>query len=96
VENPKSFGSWLTMIVTASPFMYPTCTSLDRRSATKPNLPRPSPISMIPTSTASMPASTIALPGSPVTSNGVIAAKISGDTDESGPSTSTRDGPKIA
>ena len=43
-----------------------------------------------------MPASTIALPGSPVTSSGVIAAKISGETDESGPSTSTRDGPKIA
>ena len=28
--------------------------------------------------------------------SGAIAAKISGDTDESGPSTSTRDGPKIA
>ena len=84
------------MIVTASPFMYPTCTSLDRRSATNPSLPRPSPISISPTSNASMPASTIAEWGSPVTSSGVIAAKISGDTDESGPSTSTRDGPKIA
>ena len=31
-----------------------------------------------------------------VTSSGVIAAKISGDTEESGPSTSTRDGPKTA
>ena len=31
-----------------------------------------------------------------VTSSGMIAAKISGETDESGPSTSTRDGPKIA
>ena len=43
-----------------------------------------------------MPASTTALPGSPVTSKGVIAAKINGDTDESGPSTRTRDGPKTA
>ena len=43
-----------------------------------------------------MPASAIAVPGSPATSSGVIAAKISGETEESGPSTSTRDGPKIA
>ena len=28
--------------------------------------------------------------------SGVIAARISGDSDESGPSTSTRDGPNIA
>ena len=35
-------------------------------------------------------------PGRRPTSSGMIAAKISGDTDESGPSTSTRDGPKIA
>ena len=46
---------------------------------------------------ASIPARTIAVPGSPpATSSGVIAAKISGETDESGPSTSTRDGPNIA
>ena len=44
-----------------------------------------------------MPASAIAFAGSsPATSSGVIAAKISGEIDESGPSTSTRDGPKIA
>ncbi len=41
-----------------------------------------------------MPASTIALPGSSTTSSGVIAARISGETEESGPSTSTRDGPE--
>ena len=34
-------------------------------------------------------------PGSSVAASGTIAAKISGETDESGPSTSTRDGPKI-
>ena len=52
---------------------------------------------MRPTITASIPASAMALPGSsPATSSGVIAAKISGEIDESGPSTSTRDGPKIA
>ena len=97
VEKPKSFGSWLTMIVIPRPFMYPTCTSLERRSATNPSLPSPNPISMRPTSTAIIPASAIALAGSPpATSNGVIAAKIKGETDESGPSTSTRDGPKTA
>ena len=51
---------------------------------------------MRPTSSASIPASTIAFPGSSTTSSGVMAAKISGETDESGPSTSTRDGPKTA
>ena len=51
---------------------------------------------MRPTSSASIPASAIALAGSSATSSGVIAARISGDTDESGPSTSTRDGPKMA
>ena len=52
---------------------------------------------MSPTSSASIPASAIAFAGSsPATSSGAIAAKISGDTEESGPRTSTRDGPKIA
>ena len=44
-----------------------------------------------------MPASAIAVAGSSAaTSSGMIAAKISGETDESGPSTRTRDGPNIA
>ena len=43
-----------------------------------------------------MPASAMAVAGSSVASSGTIAAKISGDTDESGPSTRTRDGPNIA
>ena len=64
VENPKSFGSWPTMIVIARPFMYPTCTSLDRRSATNPSLPRPSPISIAPTISAIIPARAIAVLGS--------------------------------
>ena len=51
---------------------------------------------MSPTINASIPAKTIACPESEATSNGVIAAKISGETEESGPSTSTRDGPKMA
>ena len=34
--------------------------------------------------------------GSSVTSNGTIAAKISGATEESGPSTRILEGPKIA
>ena len=35
-------------------------------------------------------------PDRPATASGAMAAKISGDTDESGPSTSTRDGPMSA
>ena len=85
------------MIVMPRPFMYPTCTSLESRSATKPSLPSPRPISSSPTSTASIPASAIAVPGSPpATSSGVIAARISGEIDESGPSTNTREGPNSA
>ena len=51
---------------------------------------------MSPTITAIIPASAIAVAGSLVTIRGVIAARMSGETEESGPSTSTRDGPKIA
>ncbi len=76
--------------------MYPTCTSLDNRSATKPSLNAPSPTSTSPTRMASIPARAIAAPESPATNSGTIAAKINGDTDESGPSTRTREGPKIA
>ncbi len=95
-EKPNSFGSCPTMIVMARPFMYPTCTSFDRRSATNPSFPSPSPISVSPTSTASIPARAIALAGSSVTSSGVMAARISGEMEESGPSTSTREGPNTA
>ena len=84
------------MIVTASPFMYPTWTSLESRSATKPSLPRPSPTSIAPTISAIIPASAMASPGSLVTSSGVIAAKINGATEESGPSTRILEGPKMA
>ena len=94
VENPLSFGSWPTMMTIARPFMYPTWTSLDSRSATKPNLPTPSPTSMTPTRMASIPARAMALAGSsPATTSGAIAAKISGPSDESGPSTKIFDGP---
>ena len=51
---------------------------------------------MRPTIRASMPAMAIALAVSFATSSGVMAAKISGETDESGPRTSTRDGPRSA
>ena len=46
---------------------------------------------------AIIPASAMALPGSsPATTNGVIAAKMSGPSDESGPSTRIRLGPMMA
>ena len=43
VEKPKSFGSWLTMIVIPSPFMYPTCTSLGEEVGDEPELAQPQP-----------------------------------------------------
>ena len=45
---------------------------------------------------ASMPAMAIALAVSFATTSGTMAAKMSGETDESGPRTSTRDGPRSA
>ena len=43
-----------------------------------------------------MHASAMAVVLSPATKSGVMAARINGETDESGPSTSTRDGPNAA
>jgi hypothetical protein len=43
-----------------------------------------------------MPANAMACAGSLAATSGTTAAKISGETDESGPSTSTREGPKRA
>ena len=51
---------------------------------------------MAPTISAIIPASAMASAGSSVTSSGTIAAKISGATEESGPSTRIRDGPMSA
>jgi hypothetical protein len=56
----------------------------------------PSAISVSPTSTASIPANAIAVDTSPPASSGVIAARISGEIEESGPRTSTREGPNAA
>ena len=62
----------------------------------KPSFPMPMAISTTPTRIASIPASAIAVPTSPPASSGTIAARINGETDESGPRTSTRDGPSNA
>ncbi len=70
VENPHSLGSWPTMMVIASPFMYPTWTSFESRSATKPSFAIPSPIRISPTMIAIIPASATAVSGSPATASG--------------------------
>jgi hypothetical protein len=44
----------------------------------------------------SIPASTTAEVGSWVSTSGAMAARIIGESEESGPSTRTREGPKIA
>ena len=75
VEKPNSLGSCPTMMTMPSPFMYPTWTSFDSRSATKPSLATPSPISIAPTNRASIPARAIEVAGSPdAAATGTIAA----------------------
>ena len=61
-----------------------------------PSRANPIPISMTATITANMPASATARRVSPTTTRGTRAAKIIGETAESGPKTRTLDGPKAA
>ena len=51
---------------------------------------------MRPTISAIIPARAMAVAVSPPASSGTMAAKMSGETAESGPRTSTREGPKMA
>ncbi len=96
-ENPNSFGSWLTRIVSASPFMYPIMVGFESRSATNPSFVIPPSVVIAPTISASIEASAIARFGSPFApSRGRIVAAIIGPSDESGPSTRIFDGPKTA
>lgn len=63
----------------------------------KPSFATPTRIVMSPTRIANIDASAIALSGSPLdASNGTNVAAIIGPSEESGPSTSTRDGPNSA
>jgi hypothetical protein len=69
----------------------------DRRSATNPSRATAPIAAIAPTSSASAEASATARAGSPLAAiSGRIAAAIIGPSDESGPSTSTLDGPKTA
>ncbi len=61
----------------------------------KPKRARPATMQIPPARIESMPASTMASSGSPAAS-GTIVAAISGASDESGPSTRIRLGPKMA
>ena len=61
-----------------------------------PSLPMPRPISMRPTMSASIPARAMAVAGSGTVISGMMAAKMSGETAESGPSTRIRLGPSSA
>ena len=93
-EKPNIFGSCPTMIVNASPFMYPICVGIDRRSAMNPSFASPARSMMVPTMRASSDASAIALAGSlsaPI--SGRIVAAIIGPRAESGPRTRTFEGP---
>ena len=96
-EKPRSLGSWPTTMVSASPFMYPTCVGFDNSSATNPSRKTPASTVIAPTSNASSEAYATARPGSPsATVSGITVAAIIGPSAESGPSTRTLDGPKTA
>ena len=96
-ENPNSFGSWLTRMVSASPFRYPIWVGLDSRSATNPSRATPATAIMTPTSNASIDARATARPGSPPeATSGSTTAAIIGPSEESGPRTRIRYGPKTA
>ena len=70
---------------------------LDSRSATKPKWANPAIVMTRPTSSASTDAYATARAGSPsAMTSGRIVAAIIGPSEESGPSTRIREGPKIA
>ncbi len=77
--------------------MYPICVGFDSNSATNPSLNTPASTVSPPTIRASIDAYATALPGSPfAATRGSTHAAIIGPRDESGPSTSTLDGPNTA
>ncbi len=99
-ENPNSFGNWPTRMVSASPFIYPIMVGFDRRSATNPKRARPASVVMAPTSNASIErrgqgdGPSWISPCAPT--SGKMVAAIIGPREESGPNTSTFDGPNRA
>jgi hypothetical protein len=91
-ENPSSFGTWLTITVSAMPLMYPTRTGRDSRSVRKPRRAAAAPTQIAPTMSASAEARATERPASPPAS-GMIVAAMGAISAESGPSTRIRDGP---
>ena len=55
-EIPNRRGTWLAIRITATPFMNPTSTGLERKSARKPSRSTPPRIIITPISSASMAA----------------------------------------
>ena len=96
--KPNSAGSWETITTSATPFRKPMRIGLDSRSVTNPNRRAPPTTRTRPTSRARRPASATrrSAPSEPAAASGTIAAPMIGASDESGPRTSTRDGPTRA
>ena len=57
-EIPKSLGSWLTMMITATPFRNPSSTGREKKSAKNPSRNTPARIRTAPVSSAAIAAST--------------------------------------
>ena len=94
-EKPSSLGIWFTITTTATPMRYPVRIGLESRSVTNPRRRKPATTRMTPIMIANRPASATARSGSPAARGRIDEAMI-GASDESGPSTSTRDGPTTA
>ena len=97
MEKPNSLGSWPTMIVMAEAVHVADLDLAREQVGDEAELAEPEADldERRRAWRASRPGRSPSS-SSPATTSGMIAAKISGETDESGPSTSTRDGPKTA
>ena len=89
-EMPNSRGSWLAIRITAIPFMNPTNTGLERKSASMPSRSIPPTTIITPISSASIAARAAYLVGSP-TANGASAEAVMIASPDSGPTISRRE-----
>lgn len=92
VFTPVSRVSWSTIMMRATPAMYPISTGRESRSATKPSRRAQAAVHSSPTTTASAAASTAYRAGSAAASGPTAAAVMSAVVD-SGPTDSSLDVP---
>jgi len=94
MSNPRIFGTCSVITTTASPARYPRRAGAEISSVMVPAFASPAAMQSTPTVTLRKLPSAMRSPL--VVANGMIAAAIRGASDESGPSTSRREGPNTA